>query len=147
MQHVFIHNLELKESMLIQSCATLNFNNSGWIHGGNSPWHLKTSFVEWRRVQCSQSAYYNHISHSPAQFDFLHVVDNGLQLLLSDFAHFIYNPHPTITYVLFLQVNLYAMLSHVPFKVTNATTKEGQCQNHCFHQKDGRPTLWEHCCS
>lgn len=31
MQHVFIHNLKLEESMLIQLCVTLTFNNSEYM--------------------------------------------------------------------------------------------------------------------
>lgn len=45
----------------------------------------------------SQLGYYIHISQSLALFNSLHVVGNGLQLLVSYFANFIYNPGPTIT--------------------------------------------------
>lgn len=51
--YVCIHHLKLEESMLIQSGATLKFNNSGWIHDGNSPCHLKRSSVAQHAVQCS----------------------------------------------------------------------------------------------
>lgn len=63
---------------------------------------LKIPFEEKHTVPCSQSGYYNHISQSLAWYDFFHMVDNGLQLPVSDFANFIYNPGPTITQVLFL---------------------------------------------
>lgn len=69
---------------------------------------METVHVTWKdrlwhstqfSAQCGQSS---HVAQSRAWFDFLHVVDNGLQLLVSDFANFIYNPGPTITQVLFL---------------------------------------------
>lgn len=129
--YVFIHNLKLEESMLIQSCANVKFNNSGCIHDGDSPWHLKTSFVEQHTVPCSPCGYYNHISQSLAWSDFLHVVGNGLQLLVSDSANSFIILALQLSKYCFWQVILNSMLQSHTFKVTNVTNCHGgPCQYH-----------------
>lgn len=54
-----------------------------------------------------------------AWLDFLHVVDNSLQLLVSDLVNFVSNPGPTINYLSTVSGKLTYILcsSHVPSKL------------------------------